>query len=237
MPTRTFVHLHLVISKSALLVGECAINQCFELLHCQRLKAKNLRPRNECAVYIKEWVVGGCANKTKSPCLHVRQENVLLRLVEMMDFINEQDCLSPGCSQTIHGRGNDTAHLGDITFYAADPDEFRVRHFRNDPSQGGLAGARWAGENHRRQPIGFNGTAQQLTRPQNVLLTNELIERVWTHTRGKRRTVGALAFGILVISEKILHEGNYGAPVAQAMLPTAGRQTDTILCSKSIPVS
>jgi len=222
VPTRVLVHLHVVISKSALFVGQRAIDQHFELLDCERLKSKNLRPRHECAIYVKERVVSSGADETKSPGLDVWQENVLLCLVEMMDLINEQDCLSPGRAQTIHGCSDDSAHLGDIAFHAADPDEFCVRHLRNDPGQGGLAGARRSGENHRRQSIGFNGTAQQLARCQDVLLADEFIERVRTHARGKRRTIGAHAFDIFVISEKILHEGNYGAPVTQAIVSAIG---------------
>src|SRR6267378_4065662 len=132
MPTRVLVHLHVVISKSALFVDQCAIDQHFELLDCKRLKPKNLRSRHECAVYIKERIVGGRADEAKSPCLDVRQENVLLRLVEMMDLINEQDRLSPGRAQTIHGGSDDPAHLGDVAFHAADPGEFCVRYLRND---------------------------------------------------------------------------------------------------------
>src|SRR5882762_4531682 len=102
------------------------------MLDCERFKSKNLGSRDECAVYIKERIVGGRADEAKSPCLDVGQESVLLCLVEMMDLINEQDRLLPGRAQTIHGRSNDPAHLGDITFHAADPDEFCVRHLCND---------------------------------------------------------------------------------------------------------
>ena len=51
-----------------------------------------------------------------------------------------------------------------------------------------------------------------------MLLADEFIERARTHARGKRCTIGALDFDVFVISEKILHEGNYGAPVMQAIV-------------------
>src|SRR6266513_2860671 len=86
-PSRVLVHLHVVISKSALFVGQRAIDQHFELLDCERLKSKNLRPRHECAIYVKERVVSSGADETKSPGLDVWQEHVLLCLVEMMDLI------------------------------------------------------------------------------------------------------------------------------------------------------
>jgi hypothetical protein len=70
-----------------------------------------------------------------------------------------------------------------------------------------------------------------------VLLTDEFIERARAHTRGKRRAIGALKFDIFIIPEKILHEGNYGGLLMQAIVSairtdlsrgepaTSGRQT------------
>src|SRR5438477_1040927 len=229
MPAGILVHLHIVISKAALFVRQCAIDQHFELLNAERFKSKNLRTRDKRAVYVKERVVGGGTDEAQCSCLNIGQENVLLRLVEMMNLINKQDRLSPGRAHTIRGGSNNTAHLGDVAFHAADPDEFRVRHLRNDPGQCGLTTARWPGENHRRQTIGFDGPPQEFAWPQNVLLTSEFIEQVRAHARGKRRTIGALDLDIFVIFEKILHWGNYGAPVMQAILPaTLERRQDRL---------
>src|SRR4030095_1151599 len=149
MSPPVLVHLHVVISKSALFVGQRAIDYQLELLDRERLKAKNLRSRRECAVYIKERIVGGRADEAKSPCLDVRQKNVLLCLVEMVDLINEQDRLSPGRTQTICGGGDDATHFGDIAFYTADPNEFCMCHVGDDSGQCGLTAARRTGENHR----------------------------------------------------------------------------------------
>jgi hypothetical protein len=44
---------------------------------------------------------------------------------------------------------------------------------------------------------------------------------VRAHARGKRRSIGARDFNIFVISEKILHKGNYGALVTQAIVPAS----------------
>jgi hypothetical protein len=59
-----------------------------------------------------------------------------------------------------------------------------------------------------------------------MLLTDKFIQRARTHARRKRRTIAALDFDILVVLEKILHEGKYGARVVQAILPASpGKQT------------
>src|SRR5437773_939297 len=90
------------------------------LLNAERFKSKNLRTRDKRAVYVKERVVRGGADEAQRSCLHIGQENVLLRLVEMMNLINKQDRLSPGRAYTIRGGSNNTAHLGDVAFHATD---------------------------------------------------------------------------------------------------------------------
>ena len=52
-----------------------------------------------------------------------------------------------------------------------------------------------------------------------MLLADKFIERARAHPRCKGRTIGAHEFDIFAISEKILHKGNYGAPVTQAIVP------------------
>ena len=79
--------------------------------------------------------------RRRFPALDVRQKNVLLRLVEMMNLIDEQDRLLPGCAEPIRGRGEHAAHFGDIAFHAADPNKFCVRHLGDDARQRGLSSA------------------------------------------------------------------------------------------------
>lgn len=93
MPPGVLVDLNVVISKASLFVGQRAINQLFELLNVERLQPKNLRARDKGTGYIKERVVSSCADEPKISSLDVRQENVLLRFVEVVDLIDEQDRL------------------------------------------------------------------------------------------------------------------------------------------------
>src|SRR6266487_3523877 len=156
MLARVLVNLNVVISEATLFVGQCAIDQLFELLDVERFKLKNLRPRHESAVYIKEGVVRSRADEPEVSSLNVRQKNVLLRFVEMMDLINKQNRLLSRSAEAIRGRSDDATHFCDVAFHAADSNEFRMGHFRNDPRQRGFAAAGGTGENHRRQTIGFN---------------------------------------------------------------------------------
>ena len=142
------VDLHVVISKPALFVSECAVDQLFKLLHAERFESKNLRARDERAVHVKEWVVCGRADQAEISSFDIRQKNILLRLAEMMDLVNEQDCPLPRRAETIRRSSDDAAHFGHITFHAADSNKFGVRHFRNHSGQRGLAASRRPGKNH-----------------------------------------------------------------------------------------
>ena len=148
MAARVLVHLHIVIPKAALFVGQRTIDQLLELLNAERFESKNLRARDQRAVHIKERIVSSRTNQAETPSFDVRQKDVLLRFIEMMDLIDEQDRLLPRRTEAIRRRSDHAAHFGDVAFHAADANEFRVRHLRNDPRQGGLAAAGWSGENH-----------------------------------------------------------------------------------------
>src|SRR5580700_343835 len=89
--------LNFVVPQTAFLVGQSAIDQLFQLLNPQRLELENLRARDERAIYIKERIVGRRADEPQISALDVRQEDVLLRFVEMMDLIDEYDRLSSRC--------------------------------------------------------------------------------------------------------------------------------------------
>src|SRR6266403_4713312 len=148
MPACVLVDLYIVISKAALFVGQCAVDQLFELLDTKRFEPKNLRTRDKRAVHIKERIVSRRTNQPEIAILNIRQKNVLLRLVEMMDLVNEQDRLLPRGAKAIRRRSNDAAHFGDVTFHTTDSNEFGVRHLGNDAGQRGLAAARRSGEDH-----------------------------------------------------------------------------------------
>ena len=119
MTASLFVDLHLVISQTALLIGQSAIDQFFKLLNPERLELENLRARNERAVDVKKRIVSRCADQPQISASTSGQENVLLRFVEMMDLVDEQDRFLTGRAQTVGRRSDDAAHFSDITFNAA----------------------------------------------------------------------------------------------------------------------
>jgi hypothetical protein len=157
------------------------------LLNAERFKSKDLRARDERAVHIEERIVSSRANQAEASSFDIGQKNVLLGFVEMMDLIDEQDRLLSGRAEAIRRRSDDAAHLGNVAFHATDSNEFSVGHLGNDPCQCGLSASGRAGEDHRRQAIGFNRAPQQFTGAKNVFLADKLLQRAGSHARGERR--------------------------------------------------
>src|SRR4029453_1920991 len=150
MPARVFVDLNFVISETALFVGQCAIDYLFELLDRERIDLKSLGGRNKRTFYIKERIVSSCADEAEISRFDVGQKNVLLRFVEMMDLINEQDRLLSGSAEAIRRRSDDATHFRDVAFHAADSNKFRVGDLSNDAGKRCFSAAGRPGENHRR---------------------------------------------------------------------------------------
>src|SRR5262249_31748826 len=100
------------------------------------------------AIHIEKWVVSCRADQTKISTLDVRQKNVLLGFVEMVNLVDEQNGLLPSCSKSISSSGDNSSHFGDVAFDSAQAFEFRPSHIGNNLSQGSFACARRAGQDY-----------------------------------------------------------------------------------------
>ena len=88
--------------------------------------------------------MGGGPDQAHGSVFHVRQERVLLRLVEPMYLIDEQQSRRPGVGKAIRRCSQDAAHVRDIGFHTAQPLKSALGLVGDDLCQAGLAGARWA---------------------------------------------------------------------------------------------
>src|SRR6266404_6202549 len=135
------VDLNVVISETALFIRERAVDQLLQLPDLKRFELKNLGARNERTVYIKERIVSGRSDQPEISAFDIGEENILLRFVEVMDLVDEQDRLLTGCAKPICRSSDDAPHFGDIALHAAQPHELRVRHVRNYVRERGFSGA------------------------------------------------------------------------------------------------
>ena len=124
--------------------------------------------------------------------LHVRQKNVLLRLIEPVNLIDEQDGGLPRILQAIGRQRQDPSHFRHVRFNAAQPFEFIPRAGGNDLSEGSFARAWGAVEDERLDPVSLYGPAQELARTQDVRLAHKVIEAARAHAGGQRSLRGGL---------------------------------------------
>src|SRR5437588_546248 len=117
------------------------INQFFQFLDPERFELKNLRARDKRTVDVKKWVVSGRADQLQISAFNIRKENVLLRFVEMVDLVDEQNCFLTRGAGAVGRACNHTPHFRDVAFNATQPDEFRVGHVGDDVSERRFAGA------------------------------------------------------------------------------------------------
>ena len=190
MRLRIGIHLDPIFAEAALVIGQRAVDQLLQLLDPQRLELENLRARNQRAVDIEEWIVGRRADQAQISALDIGQQNVLLRFVEVMNFVDEQNRFLAGRSKPVGGGGHDFPHLRDVAFHSAEPLEFRAGHVGDDMGEGGFAGAGRAGEDDGRQPIRLDRAPQKFSRREDVFLPDKFFQSARAHAGRQRRGGG-----------------------------------------------
>ena len=124
----------------------------------------------------------------------MRQERILLALVETVDLVDEHDGLAalPGKDRRLLDR---FADVFDTAQYGADGHELRVEGVRHEPRNGGLAGAWRAPQDATVRPPRFERHAQRLALTEQMLLADHFAQPLRAQTLGKRhvrRTLGQL---------------------------------------------
>ena len=114
----------------------------------------------------------------------MRQEGVLLALVEAVHLIHEDDgapALGGGQLRALDG----LADLADATQHGRDGDELRVKGARHQARQRGLAHARRAPKDHGLQPPGLKGHPQRHAGAEQMALADDLIQLPGTQSLGQ----------------------------------------------------
>ena len=204
---RVWRHPHRLRPETVLHVGKRAREDGEDLLFLQSPQHKHARSRQECRVHLERRVLGRGADEDDGPRFDVREEGVLLRLVEAVNLVYEQDrALASQTPGPLGGR-HDFLDVLDAGEHRAERDEARLRPLGDEPSDRRLARTRRSPEDDRLQPIALDGLPQRTPGPEHVLLPDDLIEAARPHALGERR-VGPRWCGWPVVVEEIgLHEG------------------------------
>ena len=166
-----------------------AIEQRLQVVVVERLQHVHRRARQQRRVDLERRVLGGRADEGQESRLDMRQEGVLLALVEAVDLVDEDDRRPARAARRLRPLDR-LADVLDAAEHRRHGDELGVEGVGHEARQRRLAGARRTPEDHRVQPPGLEGDAQRLARAEQVALADHLVERLRPQPFGERRGGG-----------------------------------------------
>ena len=181
------VDLDVELAITTLGIGQRLAGDRKEIVLRERLELEDAAAADQRLVDLEVGVLGRGADQDHRAVFDPRQQRVLLRLVEAVNFIHEEDGALAELAAAILGGGDGGADVGHAGQHGVDGDEVRPRGVGDDARQGRLAGARRPVEDHRAELVGLDRAAQQPARPHDVLLADELVQGARAHPGGERR--------------------------------------------------
>ena len=174
------------LAKPALGVFERTAQQLDDVRHIERAQHVDASARQQRADDFEGRILGGRADERQRAVFDVRQEGVLLRLVEAMHFVEEQHGAAPAFGAHGARTFDGFADVLDAGHDRRELHEFRVGAACDQPRERGLARARRPPEDQRMQLTAFERLAQRLARAEHLFLADEFIERARPHAIGQR---------------------------------------------------
>ena len=144
--------------------------------------------RQQRRIQLERWILGGGTDEQDGATLDMRQERILLRLVEAVHLIHEQHGAA-AFGEALRGLGQHLAHLRQAGQYGRDGAEFRIGVLGQQQRQRGLAAARRPPQDHRMHATGFDRAAQRTVRRQQALLPDHFVQGAGAHALGQRAHV------------------------------------------------
>ena len=165
-------------------IGERAVEKGGHVRGREGLELEHERPRREGGVHEHGGVVRRRADQHDRAVLHVGQQHVLLRLVEAVDFVDEED--RAHAAELVARAVAHLADFGDVGDHARTAHEVAARGLGDHLGERGLAAAGRTEQDDVREAVRLDHAAEQLAGPEDVRLSGDLLERAGTHPRGKR---------------------------------------------------
>ena len=179
-----------VTCQAAFGIVERAADDGPDLLVGQRLEPPDPHAREQRGIHLEVGVFGRRADEGDGPVLDVWQQGILLRLVESMDLVEEEDRPGPVQRQPLlrlRDRGPDLHHAG---HHRREGDELGADGVGEQTREARLAGAGRSPQQHRGEVPARDAASERPTLADEVTLPDEFVEVPRAHPGGQR-----LAFG------------------------------------------
>src|SRR5277367_3676474 len=164
-------------------IRERAAQEHHNLIFGQRLQYVDSAAGEQRSVDFERRIFGGSADQANAAFFDMGEKGILLRLVEAMNFIDENDGSGAVLASAV-GVAHDLLDLLDPDHHGGKSDEIGLGDAGDDLSESGLARARWSPEDHRGRIVALDLHAQRLAGTDEMFLADEFIERPWTHAVG-----------------------------------------------------
>ena len=128
---------------------------------------------------VKAWIMRGGTDQPDIARFHIRKEEILLRFIEAVDFVDEKDGLRV---LLIAREPKDVAHLGHIGEHGVDPYKFALSLGRNDLRERSFTTTGRAIENEAAKVVRLNEARKKASLAQNMILPDHFFEATRTHT-------------------------------------------------------
>src|SRR5690606_24212177 len=219
---------HPRVAEAAVGEGERALDDGADVLLAERVEHVDAGAGEQRGVECEGRIFRRRPDQDDRSSLHVGEEGVLLRLVEAVDLVDEEDGLPALADAALLGLGDDLAHVGHAPQHCREGDECASRRVGDHPRQRRLARAGRAPEDHGRDFVALDRLAEEPALAEQVLLTEDLVERAGAHPL--RKGEGA-------VLEKLLltRIGRHGAHDSRFPVPGGCATFGVLPCARLSP--
>src|SRR5438046_5439324 len=158
----------------------------------QPAEDQHLAAREERGIQLEARVLGRRADERDRAVLDIRQEAVLLRAVEAVDLVHEQQGALAGAGGGARF-GEYLFQVGDTREDGGNSDEAHADSIGEQPRDGGLARPRRSPQDYRGELAGGNHPAHRAVGAGEMLLTDDLDQQPRTAATG----YGAIRLGLM----------------------------------------
>ena len=229
-------------------LAQPAANDDRHLLGRERLELVHLRARDEGGVDLVVRVLGGGPDQRHEPRLDAGEQRVLLRLVEAVDLVEEEDRAPARRAERLACPRENLAHVLDRRGHGRQLLERRARRRGDDPRERRLAAAGRAVQDRGVHAILLDRVPQGRALAEHVLLPDELGQGRRSKPLGQRRNLAAAR--VRRVREEVTHDlsmlprvsgaevwsGASYERIAETFAPIHDRVVETLALEPGAPV-